>query len=166
VLGPVLVNPLAIDVPPFKENMKSVNRFIRVMPSAVKEFKVLSVKTPYFNMLPVINPQPGNVYLIELKNIAPSMELEGKNVTIMTDLPDRPEIAIPFKVRTLPISPPKRVDMPPYAPGNPTGPESASPTQSKPSESPDVPLVAAPAAPSASKGSASQVPSGAPVTPK
>lgn len=132
VLGEIGVMPASIDVPSPGTKDTPISRFVRIVPGTVKKFKVLGVETPFPSISATINEQPGNIVLIELKNIVPSQELDGKAVVVATDVPGHTEIRVPFKVRVLPV-------IPTPLPAAPNTPPTAKPAQSALPALPPIP---------------------------
>jgi len=94
VSGPLAIAPREITL---RTQNNAVTRYIVVRPGSVKEFEIEGIDLPNpdikFNITSV-----GPGYRIELSNIVPSHELDGKVVKIRTNVPEKHEIIIPIKI--------------------------------------------------------------------
>ena len=79
------------------------SRYVLVRSETGKTFKILKVETPLPSMTSSVKPVESGGYQIELGNIPPTREVEGKSVRIQTDLEGVDDIVIPF--RFLPTAP-------------------------------------------------------------
>ena len=94
VSGPLAVAPREITL---RTQNDAVTRYIVVRPGSIKEFDIQGLDLPDPDMeANITTVGPG--YRIELSNIVPSHDLDGKTVRIRTNIPEKPEIIIPFKI--------------------------------------------------------------------
>ncbi|MDO9542180.1 MAG: hypothetical protein Q7J98_07650, partial [Kiritimatiellia bacterium] len=65
-----------------------------------KKFKLLRVDLPRPDMEARIRPMAtANGYRVDLRNIAPSRELDGANIVIVTDCDTMPTLTVPFRTQ-------------------------------------------------------------------
>ena len=75
-----------------------LTRNVVVRPGTVKEFEVTEVVPPLDVIQSSVRDMAGNGYMIQLKNIPPTMELNGKSLLIRTNAEGMEEISVPFRV--------------------------------------------------------------------
>ena len=76
----------------------SAARAILIRPGTAKQFKILEVVPPVPEATATITAQGAGTYRIEIQNLKPSPEIDGKSVRILTDLTQMKEINVPIKV--------------------------------------------------------------------
>jgi hypothetical protein len=94
VSGPLAFAPREIIL---RNDGGTVTRYVVVRPGTIDTFEVTGLDVPHPDIQVNINPV-GTGYRVELANIAASDALNGKQVVIHTDLEQKPEIIIPFKI--------------------------------------------------------------------
>jgi len=75
-----------------------VTRYVVIAPGDVKEFKVEEVEAPLASIEVTVEKIGRLGYRIRLANLSADSELEGKSLKIRTDLPQKREILVPFKI--------------------------------------------------------------------
>ena len=73
-------------------------RTIVLYPGTVRQYQVLKVENPFATAPHTIQQTAPGVYRIDITNLTPSDELQGKALRIFTDLPKMREIVVPIKV--------------------------------------------------------------------
>lgn len=96
VVGELAVAPNEIAL--VEQTGVKLSRNIVVRPGLVKVFKVTEVVPPVDTIESSVRDMAGNGYMIQLKNIAPSVDLDGKSLLIRTDVEGMEEITVPFRV--------------------------------------------------------------------
>lgn len=74
-------------------------QYLQVLPGRTKEFELLEVVVPIPGMTAELIKRKDNDYHIKLSNMPTDNSLKGKELIVRTNLPDSPEIRIPFEVR-------------------------------------------------------------------
>lgn len=100
VVGTLTVAPEAIDLPP--ETSEPVTRYVILRGETGRGFRILAAETPDPAVVVGVQETAPFTYRIEIRNIADPRKLEGKGLLIRTDLPDRPEIIVPFQLKPPP----------------------------------------------------------------
>jgi len=77
-----------------------VTRYVVIRPGKTKSFAVREVEPPSPNIQVQVTELGQNGYQIRLDNVVASKELDGKNLLIKTDVEEKSEIEIPFRVIT------------------------------------------------------------------
>ncbi|MBI1318052.1 MAG: DUF1573 domain-containing protein [Candidatus Hydrogenedens sp.] len=97
VVGDLDVAPTQINLR-WSEDGAPTQQYMRVGPGRITDFKILEVKTPIETMEAEIIPRGANNYNIRLGNMPTDTTLDGKELVIVTDLPENAEIKVPFQV--------------------------------------------------------------------
>lgn len=97
VIGEVRISPDNIQIRHTEEPGKTMNMQMQVSPGRVKEFKVLEVVSPVPGMTAEIEERPG-FSLIRLSDMPMDDTLEGKALTIKTDIGGGKEFTVPFTI--------------------------------------------------------------------
>jgi hypothetical protein len=95
VLGEISVYPDKIQMVSQEE---AVTRFVSLGPGKVKEFGVESVDLPIDSMQANVQDLKNNRYRIVISNIMPTVDLDGKELTIHTTAPSMKLVSVPFKI--------------------------------------------------------------------
>jgi len=78
--------------------VEPVKRYVAMRSRSGKKFSILKTSLPEEEMKAEISPVGDNGYKIEIKNIMPFEDLEGKTIIITTDHPETKEIILPIHV--------------------------------------------------------------------
>jgi len=98
VVGDFDISPSQINIRFVEEPERRTSQYIRVSAGRVKAFELTQAIAPIDSMEVEIQPRRANDYLIKLSNMPQNDELEGKELLLRTNLPDKPEIRVPFQV--------------------------------------------------------------------
>jgi hypothetical protein len=102
VVGELKIQPEKMTLLASTEPGKKTDIAFRVDPGRTKEFELLDVVPPLEGVEVEIVPLgQRNSYLVKLKGLPQDMSLHGKAAIIKTNLPDRPEIEVPFEIRQM-----------------------------------------------------------------
>jgi hypothetical protein len=143
VIGALTVQPNSIRIQSNSDpNAARSSQFLQVIPGRAKEFELLEIIPPIEGMKAELIKRKDNDYHIKLSEMPVDKSLEGKELIVRTNLPDTPEIRIPFQVRA---GRPVQVGRPPARVPNGIAPV-APKVQA---EAAPVPAPAAPATPAA-----------------
>lgn len=96
VIGELAVAPNEIAL--VQQTGVQLSRNIVVRPGTVKTFKVTEVVPPVDTIETSVRDMAGNGYMIQLKKINPTVDLDGAKLLIRTDVEGMKEITIPFRV--------------------------------------------------------------------
>lgn len=96
IVGLLTIRPEEIALVP--ETDFPMTRYIIIRSAENKPFKIESVKAPISSIQTELIPMDENGYRIKISNIKPIKELDGKNLLITTNLTERKEILIPFRI--------------------------------------------------------------------
>jgi len=77
---------------------QSISRSLMVQSSRKQNFKIVRVDPPLTNMEVTIRSTLFRGYRIELRNLRPRPELDGRTLTIATDCATMPELTVPFRI--------------------------------------------------------------------
>jgi hypothetical protein len=77
-------------------------RFINVMAGSVQDYEVVGVESEVEGIQTEIIARPGGRYLVKVENIPVSPALDGKTVTIVTDIEGAERLTVPFRVKEYP----------------------------------------------------------------
>lgn len=95
VLGEIAVYPQEITM---ISQTQAVTRILTLGPGKIKAFTVEGVDLPDESMTAKIQDLKNSRYRVVLSNIQPTMELNGKSITIHTTAAGMESVSIPFKV--------------------------------------------------------------------
>jgi len=135
VIGTLEVLPDQLNVTYSADAAKLTTQYMRVGPGRVKDFKVTEVSTDAPGVKVELIERGTNNYNIKVQDIPGTEAVEGKTVTIKTNVPDKAEIKIPFNLVKLggkglgaSLGALRGVGAPPAAPGAaPAAPAPAAP---------------------------------------
>lgn len=100
ILGPLQVRPDAINIQAnAAPDARPASMYLQVLPGRVKEFELLEVIEPIGGMEAELIKRKDNDYHIKLTNMPVDMSLADKELIVRTNLPEMPEVRIPFRVR-------------------------------------------------------------------
>jgi hypothetical protein len=100
VIGALTVQPNTIRIQASTDpNAPRSSQFLQVIPGRAKEFELLEIIPPIEGMKAELIKRKDNDYHIKLSEMPVDNSLEGKELIVRTNLPDTPEIRIPFQVR-------------------------------------------------------------------
>ena len=100
VIGALTVQPNSIRIQSSSDpNAARSSQFLQVIPGRAKEFELLEIIPPIEGMKAELIKRKDNDYHIKLSEMPVDRSLEGKELIVRTNLPDTPEIRIPFQVR-------------------------------------------------------------------
>ena len=102
VIGELSVAPTEITMVAQPDVMLSRNLVVR--PGTLKEFEITDVVPPVETIETHVREMGGNGFMVQLKNVEPSMALNGQKLIIRTTAEDMAEVVVPFRV----IERPKR----------------------------------------------------------
>ena len=77
---------------------QSVSRLLMVQSSRKQNFKIVRVDPPLPDMDVIVRATLFKGYRIELSNLRPLRELNGRTLTITTDCATMPELTVPFRI--------------------------------------------------------------------
>ncbi len=80
-------------------------RFLNIMPGSVQEFTIKGVEVPLPSIETEIIARPGSRFLVKLMNMPVDPELEGKEVVLLTDIPDMERFPVPIRIKEYPTPP-------------------------------------------------------------
>ncbi len=99
VIGALQIRP---DVVTIRSNSDAdaprATQYLQVLPGRAKSFELLEVIAPIPNMKAELIMRKDNDYHIKLSDMPVDNSLKDKELIVTTNLPDRPEIRIPFRV--------------------------------------------------------------------
>ncbi|HOK88900.1 MAG TPA: DUF1573 domain-containing protein [Candidatus Hydrogenedentes bacterium] len=113
---PNIINVRGSDVPGETEAMQ-----ISVMPGRIPAFELLEAVPPVEQIKTEIRKLSDNNYVVKLEGIPKDNSIEGKELVLKTNIPDKPEVKVPFHIfnfkptikgPTTPPAPPKPVAQP------------------------------------------------------
>lgn len=100
VVGALQIRP---DVVRIQENSapnaRPASQYLQVLPGRTKEFELLEIIAPVEGMEAELIQRKENDYHIKLTQMPVDKSLEGKELIVRTNIPEMPEIRIPFEVR-------------------------------------------------------------------
>lgn len=100
VIGALTIQPSIVRLQTSSDpNAGLQTQYLQVLPGRTKEFELLEVVTPIPNMKAELIKRKDNDYHIKLSEMPMDNSLQGKELIVRTNLPDTPEIRIPFEVR-------------------------------------------------------------------
>ncbi|MBI2432683.1 MAG: hypothetical protein HYV26_07430 [Candidatus Hydrogenedentes bacterium] len=105
VVGDLEISPQQIMLRRSDKAGETSSQYLRIAAGRVKEFTIKSVVTPVDSVTAEITPRGKNDYLVRLSNMPLDGTLEGKELVIQTDIPNHPEIKLPFVVSKMPAVP-------------------------------------------------------------
>ena len=100
VMGDIAFSPMEVAIP--EEVSGSLTRYIVVSPSKVKAFKILKVEAPDPAIQTRVIEMGESVYRIQVKNLRPTTEIDGKVLRITTDAPGMRELLVPVRLTRKP----------------------------------------------------------------
>lgn len=98
VSGELVVTPDKLFFRVEEEKVKPVTRYITIRSRTGKAFKVLSVKPPRDDMKVKVLPWGKAGHRVQVSKIVPSKELNGRSLTIQTDVEKFEKVTVPFRV--------------------------------------------------------------------
>ncbi len=98
VIGAVQVMPPVINIRYSEEPGDVEQQQLSITPGRSQEFTITEVVLPLEGMEHELIPAGANNYRLRLANMPRNDDLEGKNVILRTNIPDSPEILIPFNI--------------------------------------------------------------------
>lgn len=99
VIGALTVQPPSIRIRSSSDpNAARTSQFLQVVPGRAKSFELLEIIPPIEGMKAELIKRKDNDYHIKLSDMPVDKSLEGKELIVRTNLPDTPEIRIPFQV--------------------------------------------------------------------
>ena len=99
VLGELKVQPQKITLLESNVPDKKTDIAFQVTPGRTKNFELKEVVPPLEGVEVELVTLRQNNYLVKLKGLPQNMTLNGTAAVLKTNLPDRPEIKVPFEVR-------------------------------------------------------------------
>lgn len=81
------------------------NQAIRVTPGIVKEYNLLEVIPPLDDIEVQVQLLREGDYLLRINNMPRGDQLEGKELILITDIPEEPEVRVPFEIRRPRVAP-------------------------------------------------------------
>jgi len=97
VTGGLVFGPPEIGLPSNTDG-KPLTRFVVVRAGTESTFTINEVILPDANMKSTILPFGNHGYRVQIENITPSAELNGKAVRVLTSSTQTPEISVPFRI--------------------------------------------------------------------
>ncbi|NLN92166.1 MAG: DUF1573 domain-containing protein [Candidatus Hydrogenedens sp.] len=111
VIGAIQIMPPVVNLRYTDEEGALENQQLSLTKGRVSTFEINEVVLPLDSMeFDLNNPAP-NVYRLMLKNMPRNDDLEGKQVVLKTNIPEHPEVYIPFNIYKPKVKsvPPKKV---------------------------------------------------------
>lgn len=100
VIGALQVRPDAINIQAnTTPEARPASMYLQVLPGRVHEFELLEVIAPVAAMKAELIKRKDNDYHIKLSDMPVDETLKDKELIVRTNLPEMPEIRIPFRVR-------------------------------------------------------------------
>ena len=96
VVGDLIVAPTAISLS--EQPGQPVTRFVILRSAANKPFQITGIDTPEAAMTTEVMPFGENGYRIQINNVVPSKDLNGKSLRIGTSLDTMRDVFVPFAV--------------------------------------------------------------------
>lgn len=96
VVGDITVAPQELAMVEQAEG--TISRNVVLRPGIVKDFTIVSVTPPADTEIETSIRNIGVGYMIQVNNIHPTMDLNGKSILIATDVPGMEELIVPFRV--------------------------------------------------------------------
>lgn len=101
VIGALTVQPNYVRIQSSSDpNAARSTQFLQVVPGRTKAFELLEVIAPIEGMKAELIKRKDNDWHIKLSDMPLDNSLQGKELIVRTNLPDTPEIRIPFEVRS------------------------------------------------------------------
>lgn len=105
VIGPLQVMPDSVRIQGNKSpEARPASQNLQVLPGRVKEFELLDIVAPVDGMHAELIQRKANDYIIKLTAMPVDDSLDGKELIVKTNIPEAPEIRIPFQVRQDPAA--------------------------------------------------------------
>ena len=145
VIGYLDIAPPEINLRYSDDPEKTSTQYLRVSAGRVKEFTIKEVIAPSEKIKVDIEERGPNNYLIKLTDMPLTEELDQKELVVRTDLEDKPEVTIPFRVIKPRVRPPIQRKTPPRP---------AAPHVGRPAVKPKAPAAKPPAPPATAKAPA------------
>lgn len=125
VIGALQVRPDVVSIQAnTAPDARPASMYLQVLPGRVREFELLEIIAPVDTMKAELIQRKANDYHIKLTDMPVDDALKGKELIVRTNIPEMPEIRIPFQVRPeRPVQlnrPAARIPGPPT--GNPAQP--------------------------------------------
>lgn len=100
VIGALTIQPNNIRIQSSSDpNAARSTQYLQVVPGRTKDFELVEVIPPIEGMKAELIKRKENDYHIKLSEMPADNSLQGKELIVRTNLPDTPEIRIPFVVR-------------------------------------------------------------------
>lgn len=100
VIGALQVRPDVITIQANSaEDARPASMFLQVLPGRVKEFELVEILAPVDDMTAELIERKPNDYHIKLTGMPVDQTLKGKELIVQTNLPEMPELRIPFRIR-------------------------------------------------------------------
>lgn len=80
------------------DTTQSVSRLLMVQSSRKQKFKIVRVDPPLPGVDVTVRATLFKGYRVELRNVYPTMALDGKSLVITTDCATMPELTVPFRI--------------------------------------------------------------------
>jgi len=97
VIGDIGVSPTQVTIA-YSSNPEDFSNYnLRVTPGRIKEFNILEVVLPNDRMEIELVPQGQAGFIVKIAKLTRNGELDGKEIIIRTDIPEKPEIRIPIR---------------------------------------------------------------------
>ena len=97
VIGDIGVSPTQVTIA-YSSNPEDFSNYnLRVTPGRIKEFNILEVVPPNDRMEIELVPQGQAGFIVKIAKLTRNGELDGKEIIIRTDIPEKPEIRIPIR---------------------------------------------------------------------
>lgn len=98
VIGALEVMPDQINVTYSGDPEKKTTQYMRIGPGRVKDFQILEASTDAPGVITEIIPRGTNNYNVKVQDIPGNESVEGKFITLKTNIADHPEIKVPFNL--------------------------------------------------------------------
>lgn len=100
VIGALRVSPPSINIQANSApDARPAQMYLQVLPGRISDFELLEVIAPVEGMKAELIQRKVNDYHIKLTNMPVDESLKGKQLIVKTNLPEMPELRIPFNVR-------------------------------------------------------------------
>ncbi len=96
VVGELAIAPQELAM--VQQDEGTLSRNVVIRPGTIREFNLLSITAPEDTEIETSIRNIGVGYMVQVNNIRPTLDLNGKSLRIATDVPGMEEIVVPFRV--------------------------------------------------------------------
>jgi hypothetical protein len=99
MVGDLMISPDRITVTHSANPDQRANMAMRITTGRIKEFTLLEVKPPFDDINVEVQQLRDGDYLLRVNNIPCDDSIEGKELVLVTDIPGKTNIGVPFELR-------------------------------------------------------------------